>query len=45
MDMGVTFTTKVKNVTIKTTLYGEVTPERLEKEKKEALYRAEQLST
>ena len=39
-----TFTTTVGNTTIKTTLYGEVTPERLSKERARAAHQAEQLN-
>ena len=39
-----TFTTTVGNTTIKTTLYGEVTPERLSKERARVAHQAEQLN-
>jgi hypothetical protein len=39
-----TFTTTVGTTTIKTTLYGEVTPERLIKERARATHQAEQLN-
>lgn len=43
MNNGYTFTTTIGNITITTTLYGDLTTERLVRERAAARHRAEQL--